>query len=75
MATVTTTDLERLPDIEELFLQSDAGAAVQRLGPSPAVVNVQPRPADAADCGADSDAVVQPQVPGSQRLWIRRVKP
>lgn len=81
MATVTRmADLEQLPDIEELFLQSDPGAAAQRLQPTPAVTNV--RDATKAACAtaavdgdADDEIGLQPQVPGTQRLWIRRVGP
>ncbi len=76
MATVTT-ELERLPDIEELFLQSSPSTDTHRRTPAVTVGNV--RHADCAaglsettdDNAAHAEAALQPQVPGTQRLWIR----
>ena len=73
----TVTELERLPDIEELFLQSSPSTAAQRRNPAVAVGNV--RHADCAAAAsqttgnnaAHAEEALQPQVPGTQRLWIR----
>jgi hypothetical protein len=76
MATVTT-EVERLPDIEELSLQSSPSTAVQRQIPDAAVVNMRHAACAAAASGvaeddaADANPDRQPQVPGTQRLWIR----
>ena len=76
MATVTT-ELERLPDIEELFLQSSPGTATQRRSQAATVANVRRADCAAAslettsDDAAHAEAALQPQVPGTQRLWIR----
>ena len=76
MATVTT-EVETLPDIEELFLQSSPSVPVQRHSPAAAVANSRNAAGTAAASGmaedipANVEADVQPQVPGTQRLWIR----
>jgi threonylcarbamoyladenosine tRNA methylthiotransferase CDKAL1 len=76
MVTVTT-ELERLPDIEELFLQSSPSTDVERRTLAATVGNVRHADCAAAasetvgDDAAHAEAALQPQVPGTQRLWIR----